>query len=72
MISYHSFWLYNHCWLSVKSMTPYFVALVNVLLPMFCHIGWGMPYLHIFVYEIVELLGAMADKWIETFSVFGI
>ena len=31
-----------------------------------------MPYLHIFVDEIVELLGAMADKWIETFSVFGI
>ena len=53
-------------------MAPYFVALVNVLLPMFCHIGWGMPYLHIFVYEIVELLGAMADKWIEIFSVFGI
>ena len=32
---------------------------------MFTAIGSGMPYLHIFVEEIVALLGAMADKWVS-------
>ena len=36
-----------HCWLSVKSMTPIFVVVVYVLLPICCHIGSGMPYLRI-------------------------
>ena len=29
-----------------------------------CHIGTGMPYLHIFVEDIVALLGVMTDKWV--------
>ena len=47
---------------SKKSMTPNFVVIVNVLLPICCHIGSGMPYLHIFAEEIDALLGAMTDK----------
>ena len=43
-------------------MTPNFVVIVNVLLPICCHIGSGMPYLHIFAEEIDALLGAMTDK----------
>ena len=43
-------------------MTPTFVVFVCVLLPICCHIGWGMPYLYIFVEEIVTLLGAITDK----------
>ena len=49
---------------SVKSMTPNFVVVVSVLLPICCHIGWGMPYLCIFVEEVVTLLGAITDKWV--------
>ena len=57
-------WLQNHCWLSVKSMTPNVVVVVTSdLLPNCCHIGWGMPYLCIFV-EVVTLLGAIPDKWV--------
>ena len=40
-------------------MTSNFVVVVNVLLPICCHIGSGMPYLCIFVEEIVLLLGQM-------------
>ena len=40
-------------WLSVKSMPPYFVVVVNVLLPIFCHIGLDVPYMQNFVEEIV-------------------
>ena len=43
-------------------MTPNFVVFVSVLLPICCHIGWGMPYLCIFVEEVVTLLGAITDK----------
>ena len=43
-------------------MTPYFVTIVNVLLPICCHIGSGMPNLRIFVEDIVTLSGAMTDK----------
>ena len=57
-------WLQNYCWLSVKSVTPNFVVIVNVLLPICCHIGWDMPYLSIFVEEVVTLLGAITDKWV--------
>ena len=45
-------------------MTPYFVVFVSVLLPICCHIGLGMPYLNIFVEEVVTLLGAITDKWV--------
>ena len=46
-------------------MTPNFVAVVIVLLPVCCHIGSGMPNLRIFVEEIVALLDAMTDKWVK-------
>ena len=45
-------------------MTPKFVVIVSVLLPLCCHIGWGMPYLYIFVEGAVTLLGAITDKWV--------
>ena len=45
-------------------MTPKFVVGVNVLLPICCHIGSGMPYLLIFGEEIVALSGAITDKWV--------
>ena len=35
-----------------------FVVVVSVLLPICCHIGWGMPFLCIFVEEIVMILCA--------------
>ena len=47
----------------LKSMTPNFVIVANVLMPICRHNGSGMPNLHIFVEEIVELLGAMTYKW---------
>ena len=47
-------------------MTPSFVVFVSVLLPMCCHIGWAMSYLYIFVEEVVTLLGAITDKWVQT------
>ena len=56
---FHNDWVQNHCWLSVKSMTPNFVVVFKDLMPIFCHIGSGVPYLHIFVEEIVAFLGAM-------------
>ena len=45
-------------------MTPNFVVVVSVLLPICCHIGSGMPYLYIFVGEVVMLLGATSEKWV--------
>ena len=60
-------------WLALKSLLAisqkyetYFVVGVNVLLPICCHIGMGMPYLCIFVEEIVTLLGAITEKWVWT------
>ena len=44
-------------------MTPNFVVVVRVLLPISGHISWGMPYQCIFVEEVVTLLGAITDKW---------
>ena len=47
-------------------MTPNkfnFVVVVNVLMPICCHIGSGMTNLQIFVEDIV--LGAMTDKWLH-------
>ena len=61
---FHNDWLQNHCWLSVKSTTPNVVVVVSVLLPICCHIGWGMPYMCIFGEEVVTLLGAITDKWV--------
>ena len=44
-------------------MIPNFIVVVNVLLPFFCcHIGLGMPYMCIFVREVVTLLGAITEK----------
>ena len=51
-------------------MAPNFVVVVSVLLPICCHIDSGMPYMCIFVEEVVPLLGAMTDKWV--LSVVGI
>ena len=45
-------------------MTPNFVVVVSVLLPICCHIGRGMPYLCIFVEEVVTLSGAITDRWV--------
>ena len=46
-------------------MTSNFVV-VNVLLSICCHIGWGMPYLCIFVEDVVTILGAITDKCVVT------
>ena len=53
-------------------MTPNFVAVVSVLLPICCHIGLVMPYLCIFVAEVVTLLGAILTNGCEHMSVVGI
>ena len=47
-------------------MTPNFVVVVRVLLPICGHIGWDMSFLCIFVEEVVTLLGAITDKWVLT------
>ena len=62
----HNAWLQNHFRLSAKGMTPNFVVCVSVLIPICCHIGWGMPYMCIFGEEVVMLLGAITDKWLWT------
>ena len=41
-----------------------FVVIVNVLPPVCCHIGSGMPNLRIVVEYIAALLGSMTDKWV--------
>ena len=61
---FHNELLQNHCWLSVNWMTPIFAVVVSVLHPICCRIGWGMPYLCIFVEEVVAFLGAITDKWL--------
>ena len=61
---FHNGWLQNHCWLSAKGMVPNFVVFVSALLPICCHIGWGMPYLCIFVEEVATLLGSSTYKWV--------
>ena len=52
-----------------QEMTPNFVIVVSVLLHVCCHIGWGVPYLCIFVEDVVTLLGA---NGCENLSVVGI
>ena len=49
---------------SQPKKTPNFVVFVSVLLQICCHIGWGIPYLRIFVEEVVTFLGAITDKWV--------
>ena len=63
-LHFHNGQVQNQCWLSGKGMTPYFVVFVSVLLPISCHIGWSMPYLFIFVEEVVMLLEAITDYWV--------
>ena len=48
-------------------MTPNFVVAASLLLSIrghFGHFGCGMPYLCIFVEEVVTLLGAITYKWV--------
>ena len=47
-------------------MAPNVEAVVRVLLQICGQICWGMPYLCIFVEEVVQLLGAMTDKLVLT------
>ena len=63
---FHNDWLQNHCWLSLKRMTPTFVAVVSVLLPICGQICQGMSYLCIFVEEVVPFFGTMTEKWMQT------
>ena len=37
-------------------MTSTFLVVVNVLLPICCYIGSGMPYLRVFVEDIVLIV----------------
>ena len=43
-------------------MPPYVMVDVNVLLPICCHDGSGMPYLCSFVEDVFALLGVMTIK----------
>ena len=61
---FHNGWIQNYCLLSAKGVTPDFVVFVSVLLPICCHIDWGMPYLCIFNEEVVTLLGTITYKWV--------
>ena len=47
-------------------MTPNFVAVVSVLLPICGQICQGMPYLCTFVEEVVQFLWTMTEKWVLT------
>ena len=48
-------------------MAPTFEAVVSVLLQICGQICWGMPYLCIFVEEVVPLSVEMTDKLVLTF-----
>ena len=62
---FHNDWLQNYYCSHIKVFTPTFVAVINVLLPICCHIGSGMPNLRIFVEDIVALLGTLTTKWVR-------
>ena len=47
-------------------MTPNFVAVVSVLLPICGRICQGVPFLCIFVEEVVQFSGTMTEKWMQT------
>ena len=63
--------VFNDDWLqnSAKGMTPNFVVFVSVLLPICCHIGWGVSYLCNFAEDFVTLLGQLLINWCEQLSV---
>ena len=64
---FHNGWLKNHCWLSGKRLTPNFVGFFYKCFTSNLLSYWlGMPYLYIFVKEVVTLLGAITDKWVWT------
>ena len=48
----------------VKSRTPNFVAVVSVLLPICCHIGWLCHICASFAEEVVTLLCAITTRWV--------
>ena len=48
-------------------MAHNFEAVFSVLRQICSQTYWGMPYLCIFVEEVVPLLGAMTDKLVLTF-----
>ena len=48
-------------------MAPNFEAAVSVLLQIYGKICRGMPFLCIFVEEVVPFLGEMTDKLVLTF-----
>ena len=50
-----------------KKKAPNFEAVFSVFLQICSQIYRGMPYLCIFVQEVVPLLGAMTDKLVITF-----
>ena len=64
---FHNDWLQNHRWFSLRKMAPNFEAVFSVLLQICSQIYRGMPYLCIFVEEVVPLLGPMTDKLVLTF-----
>ena len=64
---FHNDWLQNRRWFSLKKMAPNFEAVFSVLLEICSQIYRSMPYLCIFVIEVVPLLEAMTDKLVLTF-----
>ena len=63
MIKPHFFLLYFiKTGSKIKSMTTYFIVVVNVLLSIYGHLGSDMPYLRIFVEDVFALLGALTVK----------
>ena len=48
----------------MNSITPDFVVVVGVLLPIYCHIGSELPNMCNFVEDTVELLGEITNKWV--------
>ena len=63
----HNDWLQKHRWFSLQKMAPNFEAVFSVLLQICSQIYPAMPYLWIFVEEVVPLLEAMTDKLVLTF-----
>ena len=64
---FHNDWLQNHRWFSLQKMTLNFEVVFSVLLQIWSQIYRGMPYLCIFVEEVVQLFGAMTDKFVLNF-----
>ena len=70
---FHNDWLQKQCCLSVKSRTPTLSVVVNVLLSIYCHLGSGMPYLHIFCWRNGRVI--RCNDWlmgVKNSSVIGI